>query len=96
MDLIHKPIQMCQVFKPVVSFEFFKRWMHFFSFCSELDQSNVTEDTPEGEEHPPADSENKCVHSQLLIRATLLSHCSTFAFCLIKICCHLLLKIALG
>ncbi|XP_056115613.1 SERPINE1 mRNA binding protein 1a isoform X2 [Rhinichthys klamathensis goyatoka] len=26
---------------------------------SELDQSNVTEDTPEGEEHPPADSENK-------------------------------------
>ncbi|XP_027010252.1 SERPINE1 mRNA binding protein 1a isoform X1 [Tachysurus fulvidraco] len=26
---------------------------------SELDQSNVTEETPEGEEHPPADSENK-------------------------------------
>ncbi|XP_077054629.1 SERPINE1 mRNA-binding protein 1 isoform X1 [Siphateles boraxobius] len=26
---------------------------------SDLDQSNVTEDTPEGEEHPPADSENK-------------------------------------
>ncbi|XP_016431570.1 plasminogen activator inhibitor 1 RNA-binding protein-like isoform X2 [Sinocyclocheilus rhinocerous] len=26
---------------------------------SELDQSNVTEDTPEGEEHPPNDSENK-------------------------------------
>ncbi|XP_016335838.1 plasminogen activator inhibitor 1 RNA-binding protein-like isoform X2 [Sinocyclocheilus anshuiensis] len=26
---------------------------------SELDQSNVTEDTPEREEHPPADSENK-------------------------------------
>ncbi|XP_065128815.1 SERPINE1 mRNA-binding protein 1 isoform X3 [Paramisgurnus dabryanus] len=26
---------------------------------SELDQSNVTEDNPEGEEHPPADSENK-------------------------------------
>ncbi|KAJ3599614.1 hypothetical protein NHX12_033570 [Muraenolepis orangiensis] len=25
----------------------------------ELDQSNVTEETPEGEEHPPADSENK-------------------------------------
>lgn len=27
--------------------------------CSELDQSAVTEETPEGEEHPPADSENK-------------------------------------
>lgn len=26
---------------------------------SELDQSNVTEEAPEGEEHPPADSENK-------------------------------------
>lgn len=26
---------------------------------SELDQSNVTEETPEGEEHPAADSENK-------------------------------------
>ncbi|XP_017335300.1 SERPINE1 mRNA binding protein 1a isoform X1 [Ictalurus punctatus] len=26
---------------------------------SELDQSNVTEESPEGEEHPPADSENK-------------------------------------
>ncbi|XP_074859476.1 SERPINE1 mRNA-binding protein 1 isoform X5 [Carettochelys insculpta] len=26
---------------------------------TELDQSNVTEETPEGEEHPPADSENK-------------------------------------
>ncbi|TSL22041.1 Plasminogen activator inhibitor 1 RNA-binding protein [Bagarius yarrelli] len=26
---------------------------------SELDQSNVTEETPEGEEHPTADSENK-------------------------------------
>ncbi|XP_054459306.1 SERPINE1 mRNA binding protein 1a [Anoplopoma fimbria] len=26
---------------------------------NELDQSNVTEETPEGEEHPPADSENK-------------------------------------
>ncbi|XP_068558560.1 SERPINE1 mRNA-binding protein 1 isoform X9 [Cebidichthys violaceus] len=26
---------------------------------NELDQSNVTEDNPEGEEHPPADSENK-------------------------------------
>ncbi|XP_048844796.1 plasminogen activator inhibitor 1 RNA-binding protein-like isoform X1 [Brienomyrus brachyistius] len=26
---------------------------------SELDQSNATEETPEGEEHPPADSENK-------------------------------------
>ncbi|KAL1022614.1 hypothetical protein UPYG_G00029900 [Umbra pygmaea] len=26
---------------------------------SELDQSNVTEDAPEGEEHPPTDSENK-------------------------------------
>lgn len=26
---------------------------------SELDQSNVTEENPEGEEHPPADSENK-------------------------------------
>lgn len=25
----------------------------------ELDQSNVTEETPEGEEHPPADTENK-------------------------------------
>lgn len=32
----------------------------FFCFlCSELDQSNVTEENPEGEEHPPADSENK-------------------------------------
>lgn len=29
--------------------------------CSELDQSAVTEETPEGEEHPPADSENKWV-----------------------------------
>ncbi|KAJ0065422.1 hypothetical protein NL108_010400, partial [Boleophthalmus pectinirostris] len=28
-------------------------------FCSELDQSNLTEENPEGEEHPPADSENK-------------------------------------
>lgn len=28
---------------------------------SELDQSAVTEETPEGEEHPPADSENKWV-----------------------------------
>lgn len=27
--------------------------------CSELDQSNVTEENPEGEEHPAADSENK-------------------------------------
>ncbi|KAF7665248.1 hypothetical protein LDENG_00149540 [Lucifuga dentata] len=26
---------------------------------NELDQSNVTEENPEGEEHPPADSENK-------------------------------------
>ncbi|XP_077440503.1 SERPINE1 mRNA-binding protein 1-like isoform X2 [Vanacampus margaritifer] len=26
---------------------------------NELDQSNATEETPEGEEHPPADSENK-------------------------------------
>ncbi|XP_071751877.1 SERPINE1 mRNA-binding protein 1 isoform X2 [Centroberyx gerrardi] len=26
---------------------------------TELDQSNVTEENPEGEEHPPADSENK-------------------------------------
>ncbi|NWW76499.1 PAIRB protein, partial [Climacteris rufus] len=26
---------------------------------TELDQSAVTEETPEGEEHPPADSENK-------------------------------------
>jgi len=26
---------------------------------SELDQSNVTDENPEGEEHPPADSENK-------------------------------------
>ncbi|XP_050819500.1 plasminogen activator inhibitor 1 RNA-binding protein isoform X3 [Gopherus flavomarginatus] len=26
---------------------------------TDLDQSNVTEETPEGEEHPPADSENK-------------------------------------
>ncbi|KAF1385918.1 hypothetical protein PFLUV_G00112760 [Perca fluviatilis] len=33
--------------------------MRFFSFYSELDQSNVTEENPEGEEHPPADSENK-------------------------------------
>lgn len=30
-----------------------------FHPCSELDQSNVTEEAPEGEEHPPADSENK-------------------------------------
>ncbi|EGV93262.1 Plasminogen activator inhibitor 1 RNA-binding protein [Cricetulus griseus] len=27
--------------------------------CSDLDQSNVTEETPEGEEHPVADTENK-------------------------------------
>lgn len=32
-------------------------WFH----SGELDQSNVTEETPEGEEHPPADSENKLV-----------------------------------
>uniref|UniRef100_A0A8C2CDN0 Plasminogen activator inhibitor 1 RNA-binding protein-like n=1 Tax=Cyprinus carpio TaxID=7962 RepID=A0A8C2CDN0_CYPCA len=32
---------------------------HSGSDRSELDQSNVTEDTPEGEEHPPNDSENK-------------------------------------
>ncbi|XP_048844798.1 plasminogen activator inhibitor 1 RNA-binding protein-like isoform X3 [Brienomyrus brachyistius] len=32
---------------------------------SELDQSNATEETPEGEEHPPADSENKWVSGQL-------------------------------
>lgn len=30
-----------------------------FSLRSELDQSNNTEENPEGEEHPPADSENK-------------------------------------
>lgn len=27
--------------------------------CSDLEQSNVTEETPEGEEHPVADTENK-------------------------------------
>ncbi|XP_034737552.1 SERPINE1 mRNA binding protein 1a isoform X6 [Etheostoma cragini] len=32
---------------------------HSGSDRSELDQSNVTEENPEGEEHPPADSENK-------------------------------------
>lgn len=31
----------------------------FSFYLSELDQSNVTEENPEGEEHPPADSENK-------------------------------------
>ncbi|MBN3316105.1 PAIRB protein, partial [Atractosteus spatula] len=31
----------------------------FTLISSELDQSNVTEETPEGEEHPVADSENK-------------------------------------
>lgn len=30
-----------------------------FVHSSELDQSNVTEENPEGEEHPPADSDNK-------------------------------------
>ena len=30
---------------------------HYLS--GELDQSNVTEENPEGEEHPAADSENK-------------------------------------
>ncbi|XP_052415624.1 plasminogen activator inhibitor 1 RNA-binding protein isoform X1 [Carassius gibelio] len=34
-------------------------WGNVKDELSELDQSNVTEDTPEGEEHPPADSENK-------------------------------------
>lgn len=33
--------------------------MFFSVVFSELDQSNVTEENPEGEEHPPADSENK-------------------------------------
>lgn len=33
--------------------------MTFIFLHSELDQSNVTEENPEGEEHPPADSENK-------------------------------------
>ena len=32
--------------------------IYFFS-PSVLDQSANTEETPEGEEHPPADSENK-------------------------------------
>lgn len=35
---------------------------YFFTilyYHSELDQSNITEENPEGEEHPPADSENK-------------------------------------
>lgn len=27
--------------------------------CSDLEQPNVTEETPEGEEHPVADTENK-------------------------------------
>lgn len=30
-----------------------------FKLYSDLDQSHATEETPEGEEHPPADSENK-------------------------------------
>lgn len=38
---------------------------HAFSFSSELDQSNPAEETPEGEEPPPADSENKWVSGQL-------------------------------
>ncbi len=33
--------------------------MIFFPSPSELDQSNATEENPEGEEHPPADTENK-------------------------------------
>ncbi|KAG7457226.1 hypothetical protein MATL_G00244300 [Megalops atlanticus] len=34
-------------------------WGNVKDELSELDQSNATEETPEGEEHPPADSENK-------------------------------------
>lgn len=69
-------------------------WIHFCSLYSELDQSNVTEDTPEGEEHPPADSENKCVEHtqrtfQLWISTALLSHCFLFDVGTISICCHL-------
>lgn len=33
--------------------------LFIFILRSELDQSNVTDENPEVEEHPPADSENK-------------------------------------
>lgn len=52
-----------------------------FSFIifSELDQSNVTEENPEGEEHPPADSENKLVpeHPQPFYPAFKMIQCLT-------------------